>query len=803
PGGEVVTNTFDAAGQPFSLFAGGSPVVKGARYNALRQPRSIDFGNGLSQRRYYGGLDTTLYNISYGRMRQLCVAQTNLGECADDAAPGRGGTGTTLFNAVYGYDAGGNITAIDERTPNLGEINNYLYDSLDRLTEWRKVTSWSPYSATLQEAYIYNPIGNMTNKAGVTITNGTAKSGVLTTLGFEAYSVYSPSNPGGSFVTPQTFGSWSFEGSAGVSYNNTHLTSGNPAAPEGMQVAFIQGAARMTATVSGFTIGQTYRLGFQMAQRTNYGLPQTVTVRVANVALGVFVAPTGAYGPKWSEPFTATATSQTIAFWGAPENGQDRMAFIDRVVVATAGPHAAVGMANGNSYVYDPNGNMIVRREVSGTQPYIYTQGWTVDNRLAIVVKFDVTGTILATTTIGYDGDGVRVRKTDPSGTTYYLGAVEVLITGTTQLTTSYYAFGRAMVAMRTTATATLTYLHGDHLGSTSLTTNAAGQKVSEQRYKPYGEVRWASGSMPTDFTFTSQRAGPPNYVGSLIDYVARFYSPALGRFTSADTIVPGAGNPQAFNRYMYVLGNVLRLIDPSGHGACAGMSNQEFWDCRWYTAHGFDNTNGKWEHTGKVSFEDVDILTELLGEGGITWKNDTANWKRDELDGVATGVSDLLYSLSGGANLKRLLGNRIVAFVRRAKTTIGCSSTACASFGSHEVEFSGGYKPVDITYFAFDTVHEIGHFIGEVNRTPWGFTLQRGFIGNEKYVDAFPWHKDSATTQYAQDNDRKGNAEYFADAISRFVYPTYDRPYTKPGQPLHVDQSNWLNHVFFGYAYP
>ena len=112
-------------------------------------------------------------------------------------------------------------------------------------------------------------------------------------------------------------------------------------------------------------------------------------------------------------------------------------------------------------------------------------------------------------------------RGADPSGTTYYLGVVEVLITGTTQVTTSYYAFGGAMVAMRTTATATLTYLHGDHLGSTSLTTNAAGQKVSEQRYKPYGEVRWSSGAgMPTDlstdritgllragFTFTSQRA--------------------------------------------------------------------------------------------------------------------------------------------------------------------------------------------------------------------------------------------------------------------------------------------------------
>lgn len=48
--------------------------------------------------------------------------------------------------------------------------------------------------------------------------------------------------------------------------------------------------------------------------------------------------------------------------------------------------------------------------------------------------------------------------------------------------------------------------------------------------------------------------------------YNARYYSPLLSRFVSADTIVPEPGNPQSLNRYMYVLGNPLRYIDPSGH---------------------------------------------------------------------------------------------------------------------------------------------------------------------------------------------------------------------------------------------
>ncbi len=48
--------------------------------------------------------------------------------------------------------------------------------------------------------------------------------------------------------------------------------------------------------------------------------------------------------------------------------------------------------------------------------------------------------------------------------------------------------------------------------------------------------------------------------------YGARWYDAKLGRFLSADTIVPGPGNPQTFNRYSYVANNPLRFVDPSGH---------------------------------------------------------------------------------------------------------------------------------------------------------------------------------------------------------------------------------------------
>jgi hypothetical protein len=49
-------------------------------------------------------------------------------------------------------------------------------------------------------------------------------------------------------------------------------------------------------------------------------------------------------------------------------------------------------------------------------------------------------------------------------------------------------------------------YLHSDHLGSTSLTTDQNQQVEARQVYYPYGTPRWSQGTLPTDYTFTGQR---------------------------------------------------------------------------------------------------------------------------------------------------------------------------------------------------------------------------------------------------------------------------------------------------------
>ena len=151
---------------------------------------------------------------------------------------------------------------------------------------------------------------------------------------------------------------------------------------------------------------------------------------------------------------------------------------------------------------------------------------------------------------------------------------------------TKYYTFGRQKVAMRRGDE--VYYLHGDHLGSTSLTTDSAGAVVSEVRYHPYGQERWANGEAVTDFGFTSQR----NEAGfGLMDYNARYYSPLLGRFVSPDTIVPDPSNGRGLNRYRYVRNNPLKYTDPSGHcipGLCPGQ-NVEYYNSIMESSRGID----------------------------------------------------------------------------------------------------------------------------------------------------------------------------------------------------------------------
>ena len=76
----------------------------------------------------------------------------------------------------------------------------------------------------------------------------------------------------------------------------------------------------------------------------------------------------------------------------------------------------------------------------------------------------------------------------------------------------------------------------------------------------------------------------PYKYTGKELDntglyyYEARYYDATVGRFLSADTLVPNPEDPQDLNRYSYVDNNPLRYTDPSGHAvSCATNDGSHF----------------------------------------------------------------------------------------------------------------------------------------------------------------------------------------------------------------------------------
>jgi RHS repeat-associated protein len=91
------------------------------------------------------------------------------------------------------------------------------------------------------------------------------------------------------------------------------------------------------------------------------------------------------------------------------------------------------------------------------------------------------------------------------------------------------------------------------------------GLEATRLVYLPYGETAsdHSSGSDVVTRKFTGQELDEET---GLYNYGARYYDPALGRFLSADSIVPSLADGQSFNRYSYVRDNPIVYVDPTGH---------------------------------------------------------------------------------------------------------------------------------------------------------------------------------------------------------------------------------------------
>ena len=76
------------------------------------------------------------------------------------------------------------------------------------------------------------------------------------------------------------------------------------------------------------------------------------------------------------------------------------------------------------------------------------------------------------------------------------------------------------------------------------------------------------TGSITSPWRFGGRILESADGSTDLYDFSARSYDPALGAFTSFDSVTGGAQNPLTLNRYLYANANPATLVDPTGHFA-------------------------------------------------------------------------------------------------------------------------------------------------------------------------------------------------------------------------------------------
>jgi len=161
-----------------------------------------------------------------------------------------------------------------------------------------------------------------------------------------------------------------------------------------------------------------------------------------------------------------------------------------------------------------------------------------------------------------YDGEDRRVKKVADGITTIFV----------------FDATGK-MVAEYSNETPTsspaITYVTMDDYDNPRIMTDGVGQVTQRRDYMPFGEQLSAgSGERTTGLGYTSDTRVRQGYASKDKDeetgfnyFGERYYSSAVGRFTSPDTLMAsgGASNPQTWNRYAYVVNNPVAYVDVNG----------------------------------------------------------------------------------------------------------------------------------------------------------------------------------------------------------------------------------------------
>jgi RHS repeat-associated protein len=240
------------------------------------------------------------------------------------------------------------------------------------------------------------------------------------------------------------------------------------------------------------------------------------------------------------------ATADTTTAYGYPAANTD----------GTGQPHTLTSLTvNGGTakpLTYDEQGNTTKRY---GTTGVAQSLTWDIEGELVRLTE----GT--KTTDYLYDANGDLLIRRGTDKTVLYLAGQELHYdTGTKKFTAQRYYAAGDVTAVRTESS--LTWMVDDHHGTASMAIDATTQAVTRRYTKPFGEARGTTPSLwPDDKGFLGK---PVDSGTGLIHVGAREYDPTTGRFLSVDPVLVPQDH-ESLNGYTYANNTPVTKTDPTG----------------------------------------------------------------------------------------------------------------------------------------------------------------------------------------------------------------------------------------------
>ncbi|MGA7732684.1 MAG: PA14 domain-containing protein [Chloroflexia bacterium] len=588
-------------------------------YTALDQPTGWTLLNGLVQ--------SQQYTTKMKRLERIKVGTTS--------NPGE------VFNRAYTYQSVGNVQTITryDSSNQVEETQNFEYDHRDRLTRWEVPDG----QHTVDERYAYDTVGNLLQKD---ILENQTDNEI-----YDYYYDYShAAGSGGPYATriiTETIG--------GSAHRNDYEydDNGNVTDSEGPKNAreYDWNVENLPTTVtmgrgggSGVTEDYLYDAEGERVKKTRvntrtYYLEDlweeqrqgqgngATTVRVIYKLNGEVVAQrevhpnqvvpqNGLRGDYFNDPtvsnFQTTLFSSTVNFdWRtstpdpAVQPEQFSVEWTGNITTTKQGEYAFSTYSDGGVKLW-VNGQLVVDNWTGTTARTDTSSPVELDEATRYTIKLQFVDTV--------GGGQVQLKWLEPGDT---ISSV---------VPSANLSPPDADLYPPPDPNSDVVYFHTDHLGSISAVTDYMGAQGQweRQEFDPWGLVR-------DDPPGQSVNSTDRNYTGHILDgtdlvYMhARYYDPLIGRFVSADTIVPGVedakggaaatigavlnhkltvdfhepdwvsamkeeddeqkekqtedadkkgsdsnqwgpANPQTLNRYAYALNNPVKYTDPTGH---------------------------------------------------------------------------------------------------------------------------------------------------------------------------------------------------------------------------------------------